>query len=45
VLTTQTANEPSLRLAAKLGFTAVKRFEEWDAEQWFGVWTPLTPSD
>ncbi|SDL21954.1 Protein N-acetyltransferase, RimJ/RimL family [Glycomyces sambucus] len=40
VLTTQTANGSSMRLAAKLGFAEVKRFEEWDAEQWFGVWTP-----
>lgn len=40
VLTTQTANERSLRLAAKLGFTEVERFEEWGAEQWFGVWSP-----
>jgi RimJ/RimL family protein N-acetyltransferase len=37
VLSTQTANERSLRLAAKLGFTAVERFEEHGAEQWFGV--------
>ncbi|WP_326565879.1 GNAT family N-acetyltransferase [Amycolatopsis rhabdoformis] len=39
VLCTQTANEPSMRLAAKLGFTEVARFEEFDAEQWFGVWS------
>jgi RimJ/RimL family protein N-acetyltransferase len=37
-LYTQTANERSMRLAAKLGFTEVERFEKWDAEQWFGVW-------
>jgi RimJ/RimL family protein N-acetyltransferase len=37
VLCTQTANAPSMRLAAKLGFTEVERFEEWGAEQWFGV--------
>jgi RimJ/RimL family protein N-acetyltransferase len=43
VLTTQTANERSLRLAEKLEFTEVQRFEEWDAEQWFGVWSPQTP--
>ncbi len=39
VLCTQTANEPSMRLAAKLGFAEVERFEEWDAEQWFGIWS------
>ncbi|MFC3893433.1 GNAT family N-acetyltransferase [Lentzea rhizosphaerae] len=37
VLTTQTANEASMHLAAKLGFTEVERFEEFGAEQWFGV--------
>jgi hypothetical protein len=31
-------------LAAKLGFTEVQRFEEWGAEQWFGVWSSVTPS-
>jgi RimJ/RimL family protein N-acetyltransferase len=40
VLSTQTANEASLRIAAKLGFTEVERFEEYDADQWFGVRTP-----
>jgi RimJ/RimL family protein N-acetyltransferase len=40
VLCTQTANERSMRLAAKLGFTEVERFEEFGAEQWFGVWYP-----
>lgn len=39
VLTTQTANVASMRLAAKLGFTEVERFEEYGAEQWFGVRT------
>ncbi len=43
VLTTQTANDRSMRLAAKLGFTEVERFEEYDAEQWFGVWSSVTP--
>jgi len=38
VLCTQTANLRSMRLAARLGFTEVERFEEWGAEQWFGVW-------
>ena len=44
VLCTQTANDRSMRLAAKLGFTEVERFEEYGAEQWFGVRSPVTPS-
>ncbi|MGV9288179.1 GNAT family N-acetyltransferase [Streptomyces sp. NPDC003719] len=40
VLTTQTANTGSMRLAAKLGFTEVERFEAWDAEQWLGIRPP-----
>jgi len=44
VLTTQTANVSSMRLAAKLGFTEVERFEAWGAEQWLGMWSPVTPS-
>ncbi|MET9544794.1 GNAT family N-acetyltransferase [Streptomyces sp. NPDC006627] len=44
VLRTQTANDRSMRLAAKLGFTEVERYEEYGAEQWFGVWSPGTPS-
>lgn len=44
VLCTQTANERSMRLAAKLGFTEVARFEEFGAEQWFGVRSSVTPS-
>jgi hypothetical protein len=27
-----------MRVAAKLGFIEVERFEEYDAQQWFGVW-------
>ncbi len=42
VLTTQLANESSLRLAARLGFTEVDRFEWYGAEQWFGVWNPAS---
>lgn len=38
VLSTQTANDRAMRLAAKLGFVEVERFEEYGAEQWFGVW-------
>jgi RimJ/RimL family protein N-acetyltransferase len=37
VLTTQSANVGSMRLAAKLGFTEVERFQAWDAEQWLGL--------
>ncbi|MDQ1022689.1 RimJ/RimL family protein N-acetyltransferase [Streptomyces umbrinus] len=44
VLTTQTANVGSMRLAAKLGFNEVERFEAWGAEQWLGMWSPVTPS-
>jgi len=44
VLCTQTANDRSVRLAAKLGFTEVERFEEDGAEQWFGVWSSVPPS-
>ncbi|MFF5336554.1 GNAT family N-acetyltransferase [Streptomyces sp. NPDC013181] len=38
VLTTQTANTPSMRLATTLGFTEAHRFEAWGAPQWLGVW-------
>jgi RimJ/RimL family protein N-acetyltransferase len=44
VLTTQTANGASMRLAAKLGFTEVERFQAWDAEQWLGLRSPVMPS-
>ena len=44
VLCTQTANDRSMRLAAKLGFTEVERFEEYGAEQWLGLWSQVTPS-
>lgn len=44
VLFTQTANARSMRLAAKLGFTEVERFQAWGAEQWFGMRSPITPS-
>ncbi|MGW1813776.1 GNAT family N-acetyltransferase [Streptomyces sp. NPDC002125] len=39
VLCTQSANDRSMRLASGLGFTEVERFEEYGAEQWFGVWS------
>ncbi|MFI7060220.1 GNAT family N-acetyltransferase [Kribbella sp. NPDC050124] len=44
VLTTQTANLSSMRLAAKLGFTEVERFEAWNAEQWLGQRAPVASS-
>ncbi|MFD7247030.1 GNAT family N-acetyltransferase [Streptomyces massasporeus] len=44
VLCTQSANDRAMRLALKLGFTEVERFEEYGAEQWFGVWSPVTAS-
>ncbi|MFF3604182.1 GNAT family N-acetyltransferase [Streptomyces sp. NPDC002463] len=44
VLSTRTANTRAMRLAAKLGFTEVERFEEYGAEQWFGVWSAGTPA-
>lgn len=40
VLCTQTANVSSMRLAERLGFTELERFEEFGAEQWFGVRWP-----
>jgi RimJ/RimL family protein N-acetyltransferase len=45
VLSTQTANDRAMRLAAKLGFTEVERFEEYGVEQWFGLWSPATARD
>ncbi|MGA4992370.1 GNAT family N-acetyltransferase [Nonomuraea bangladeshensis] len=42
VLTTQSANVGSMRLAAKLGFTKVERFHAWGAEQWLGLRPPAT---
>nr|WSX53507.1 GNAT family N-acetyltransferase [Streptomyces sp. NBC_00974] len=44
VLCTRTANDRAMRLAAKLGFTEAERFEEYGAEQWFGVRSSVTPS-
>jgi RimJ/RimL family protein N-acetyltransferase len=43
VLYTQTANARSMRLAAKLGFTELERFQAYGAEQWFGVWSSVAP--
>jgi RimJ/RimL family protein N-acetyltransferase len=43
VLKTQTANVRSMRLAARLGFTEVERYQAWGAEQWFGMRSPVTP--
>ncbi|KOX02274.1 GCN5 family acetyltransferase [Streptomyces sp. NRRL B-1140] len=44
VISTRTANERAMALAAKLGFTEAGRFEDYGAEQWFGVRAPGTPS-
>ncbi len=41
VLCSQTANDRSVRVAEKLGFAEVERFEEYGAEQWFGVRYPV----
>ena len=40
VLFTQTANTRSVALAGRLGFVELERFEEFGAEQWFGVRQP-----
>ena len=45
VLFTQTANTRSLRLAGKLGFIEVERYEAYGAEQWFGRWSPVALAD
>lgn len=37
VLCTQVANERSMRLAQRVGFVEHERFEQFGAEQWFGV--------
>ncbi|MEU4620430.1 GNAT family N-acetyltransferase [Actinoplanes sp. NPDC023801] len=42
VLTTQSANAASMRLAGKLGFCEVERVEAWGAEQWLGMRHPPT---
>ena len=42
VLATRTDNAPSLRLARRLGFVEAGRFEEFGAEQWYGVWSSNT---
>lgn len=43
VLRTQTANARAMRVAAKLGFSEVERYEEYGAEQWLGARTPAIP--
>lgn len=42
VLCTQVANHASVRLAERLGFEEVSRFEEFGADQWFGVLAPTS---
>lgn len=44
VLATQTTSIASMRHAAKLGFIEVERYQAWNAEQWLGVRSPVTPS-
>lgn len=44
VLCTQSANDRSMRLAAKLGFAEGERFEQHGAEQWLGLRAPVAPS-
>lgn len=44
VLTTQSANTASMRLAARLGFTEAERFEAWGTEQWLGIRPPVPPT-
>ena len=29
-----------MRIAAKVGFTELERYNEFDAEQWLRVWSP-----
>lgn len=43
-LRTRTANVASMRLAAKLGFTEVERYEAYGAQQWLGRWSPVRPA-
>ena len=40
VLCTQSVNDASVRLAARLGFVEKARFVEFNAEQWFGARIP-----
>ncbi|WP_436736005.1 GNAT family N-acetyltransferase [Streptomyces sp. BBFR102] len=42
-LRTRTANDRALRLAVRLGFTEVRRYQEYGAEQWAGVRPPTAP--
>lgn len=42
VLCTHAANDGAMRLAAKLGFTEVERFEEDGAENWVGMLSSVT---
>jgi RimJ/RimL family protein N-acetyltransferase len=45
VLTIQSANGGSMRVAAKLGFLEVERFQAWGAEQWLGMRPPITVAE
>ena len=44
MLATQTANLRSMRVATKLGFVEVERFQAWGAEQWLGAWSSVSPT-
>lgn len=44
MLCTQVANDRSVRVAEKLGFTEMERFEEFGAQQWFGACSPVPRS-
>lgn len=44
VLRTRVENDRAMRLAVRLGFTEVARYEEYGAAQWSGVWSPPAPS-
>ena len=44
VVCTQVVNHGSVRLAERLGFEEVSRFEEFGADQWFGVRPPARRS-
>jgi RimJ/RimL family protein N-acetyltransferase len=40
IVRAQTANPASVRVAIKLGFREIDRYEDYGAEQWLGVWSP-----
>ncbi len=44
VLCTQTANDRAMRLAKRLGFIELERFDEFGAEQWFAARSSAAPT-